>query len=90
MALRITPNQAATIALKGLAYLVNSQAALDRFLHISGAGWNSLRERADEPEFLASILDFLLSNEALLVSFLSEAEIDVRAVHMARHVLASG
>jgi Protein of unknown function (DUF3572) len=87
MAPRITPDQAATLALKGLAYLVNSEDALDRFLHVSGAGWNSLQERADEPEFLAAILDFLLSNEVLLVDFLGDSKIDVRAVHMARHVL---
>jgi hypothetical protein len=90
MAHSMTPDQAATVALKGLAHLVNSQEALDRFLHLSGAGGETLRERADEPEFLVSLLDFLLSDEGLLVDFLREADIDVRAVHMARQVLAGG
>ena len=90
MALRMTPDQAATIALKGLAYLVNSPEALDRFLSLSGAGRETLRERADEPEFLVSLIDFVLTDEALLTDFSSDAEINVRAVHMARHVLADG
>jgi hypothetical protein len=88
MALRMTLDQAATIALKGLAYLVNSGDPLDRFLELSGAGRDMLRERANEPEFLASLLDFLLSNEALLADFSGASGIDVRAVHIARHVLA--
>jgi hypothetical protein len=88
MALRLTPNQAATVALKGLAHLVNCEDALERFLHVSGAGRDTLRQRADEPEFLVSLLDFMLSDEAFLTGFCDEAAIDVRAVHMARHVLA--
>lgn len=88
MALRQTPDQAATLALKSLAYLANSEGALDRFLEVSGADRDTLRLRADEPEFLVSLLDFLLTNEGLLVGFCNESSTDVRAVHMARHVLS--
>ena len=90
MAPRTTPDQAATLALKGLAYLANSEGALNKFLDLSGAGRGTLRTRADEPEFLVSLLDFMLANEALLMGFCGEESIDVRAVHMARHVLAGG
>jgi hypothetical protein len=90
MALSMNPDQAAILALKGLAFLVNSPEALDRFLHLSGVGPETFRERADEPEFLVSVLDFMLTNEELLTEFSSDAEVDVRAVHIARHVLAGG
>jgi len=90
MALSMTPDHAATLALKGLAFLVNSPEDLERFLNLSGARPNTLRERADEPEFLVSLLDFLLANEELLTGFSSDFDVDVRAVHMARHVLAGG
>jgi hypothetical protein len=90
MATRPTPDQSATTALKALTFLANSDGALERFLAASGAGWEVVRERADEPEFLASLLDFLLSDEGLLVDFLDESKLDVRAVHMARHVLSGG
>ena len=84
----MTTDQAATIALKGLAFLVNSGPDLDKFLELSGADRASLRALADEPEFLVSLLDFLLANEQLLVDFCSDSQTDVRAVHMARHTLS--
>ena len=86
----MTLDQAATIALKGLAYLVNSPTDLDRFLELSGADRESLRAQADEPEFLVSLLDFMLANEQVLVDFCSDSQADVRAVHMARHTLSGG
>jgi hypothetical protein len=73
-----------------LAYLVNSRDGLEEFLRQSGVERQTMRARAEEPEFLASLLDFLLANEGLLAGFLHEAAIDVRTVHMARHVLAGG
>ena len=84
----MTPDHAATIALKGLAFLVNSREDMDRFMDLSGADRGTLRERADEPEFLVALLDFLLANEQLLVDFCSDSQTDVRAVHMARHTLS--
>jgi hypothetical protein len=88
--LRLTPDAAATLALNGLAFLVGTGADMDRFLDLTGVDRDSLRDRADEPDFLVSVLDFLLSNEELLVRFCDDFEIDVYAVHMARHVLAGG
>jgi hypothetical protein len=59
-------------------------------MDLTGAGRESLRERADEPEFLVSVLDFLLTNEELLLDFCDRTSTDVRAVHMARHILSGG
>jgi len=87
---RLTPDLAATLGLKALAFLAGSQDAMQRFMDLTGADRDSLRERADEPEFLTAVLDFLLMNEALLVEFCDEASIDVRSVHMARHILSGG
>lgn len=90
MTLRLTHDRAATLALQGLAFLVDTGPAMDRFFEQTGLAPSSLRERADEPDFLVSILDFLLLNEELLVGFCDNFELDVRAVHMARHVLSGG
>jgi hypothetical protein len=90
MALRLTPDDAATVALKGLAYLVNFDAGLNRFLDISGLDRDTMRARADEPDFLVALLDFMLTDEELLLGFCDEASVDVRTVHMARHVLSGG
>jgi Protein of unknown function (DUF3572) len=88
MALRMTPDQAATVALKGLAYLANFEPELTRFMELTGTDREAIRERADEPEFLVAILDFMLANEAVLVDFCDDTSVDARMVHMARHVLS--
>jgi hypothetical protein len=90
MVLRMTTDQAATVALKGLAYLVNFEPELNRFLELSGADRATLRDRADEPEFLTALLDFMLANEAVMVDFCNDTSIDARMVHTARHVLSGG
>ena len=84
----MNPDQAATVALKGLAWLMNFDGELNRFLELSGLVRTDVRERANEPEFLVSLLDFLLANEGLLVDFCQDTSIEARSVHTARHVLA--
>jgi len=86
----MTADRAATLALKGLGFLVETGPAMDRFVDLTGFAPASLRERADDPDFLVSVLDFLLTNEELLVRFCDDGSVDVRAVHMARHVLSGG
>jgi hypothetical protein len=88
MALKPTPDHAATIALKALGYLADFEQELNRFLDLSGASAETLRARIEEPEFLGAVLDFLLTHEELLVGFCDATSIPARDVHMARHVLA--
>jgi hypothetical protein len=75
------------MALKGLAFLANSDGPLDRFMALSGAGADDLRERAGEPEFLAAVMDFLMSDEELLMTFCSETSIDPKDLQIARMAL---
>jgi hypothetical protein len=84
----LTPDRAATLGLKALAFLVGSGPEMERFLDQTGLDTASLHERADEPDFLVSVLDFLLVNEELLMRFCDDASLDVRSVHIARHVLS--
>jgi hypothetical protein len=86
----MTVDRAATLALQALGFLLDSGPAMERFTDLTGFAPASLRERADESDFLVSVLDFLLSNEELLLRFCDDSEVDVRAVHMARHILAGG
>jgi hypothetical protein len=83
----MTPANAEILALKGLAYLANSNEPLDRFIALSGTGTGELRDRAGEPEFLAAVIDFLLSDEVLLMAFCDGASIDPRDLQMARQAL---
>jgi hypothetical protein len=60
---------AANVAIEALAWLAADEGRLERFLAISGLGPQNLRKAAAEPRFLTAILDYLASNEALLVDF---------------------
>jgi hypothetical protein len=60
---------AAQTAIEALGWLAADDDRLERFLAVSGLGPENLRQAAAEPRFLAAILDYLASNEALLVDF---------------------
>ena len=84
---RMTEEYAATLALRALVFLAGAPDDMDRFLGGSGLDPITLRARADEPELQVAILDFLLTNEPLLIAFCDQDSIQARDVHMARHVL---
>jgi len=84
----MTPQTAEIIAFKALAFLVNLPDALARFLDLSGLDAATLRERAEEPEMLSAIIDFLLRDEELVIRFCGEESVPARDVHMAQHVLS--
>jgi hypothetical protein len=60
---------AAQTAIEALGWLAADDDRLERFLAISGLGPQNLRLAAAEPGFLAAVLDYLVSHEALLVDF---------------------
>ena len=80
---RVECDSPVTIGLKALAFLAGAGEDLQRFMAISGADAASLRARADEPEFLAAVLDYLLANETLLVDFCKAESLEPRLVHLA-------
>jgi hypothetical protein len=87
MTLSMTRDAAETLAFKALAWLVNSPDDLGRFLNISGAGTEELRERACDPVFLGAVLDFLLADDSLMTAFCEAESLDHKPVHVARHIL---
>ena len=87
---RSNPPDADIIALKGLAFLAGSQADLEQFLAISGLRPDDIRARAGDPHFLAGVLDFFLSGEALLLAFCEAETLDPREVHRASAILSGG
>jgi len=84
---RLDAERAATLALEALAFLAAEQDVFQRFADLTGLDPASARARAGEPEFLVSVLDFLLSDEALLLDFCQGTSGDPRLVHLARHAL---
>ncbi|MFC3117511.1 DUF3572 domain-containing protein [Jhaorihella thermophila] len=65
----LSEQAAETLALQALAWLVANDDLRPVFMGASGASEADLRERAGEPEFLASVLDFLLMDDAWVIGF---------------------
>ena len=78
---------AETLALKALAHLAVDGDALVRFLTISGLELDDLRGRAADPELLAAVTDFVLSDDSLCAAFCAAADLDPAMLHAARRAL---
>ena len=85
----MSAEEAEVIALKALAFLAADTARLNRFLALSGVDLDGLRAAASSPEFLAGLLNHLLEDESLLLTFTAEQEIDPRVPALAAQMLAS-
>jgi hypothetical protein len=85
----MSAEEAEVIALKALAFLAADAARLNRFLALSGVDLDGLRAAASSPEFLAGLLNHLLGDESLLLTFTAEQEIDPRIPALAAQMLAS-
>jgi Protein of unknown function (DUF3572) len=81
---------AETLAIQALSFIAADAERLGRFLGLSGIGPAQIREAAREPEFLAGVLDYLMSDERLLTEFARETDHDPITVSQARHVLGGG
>jgi hypothetical protein len=63
------------VAISVLAFLAGRPEDLARFLALSGIGPQNLRDAARDPGFLTGVIDFLMSDEKLLVAFAEHAGI---------------
>jgi hypothetical protein len=86
----MTHDRAITLALNGLSLLAANPDWLSGFLEISGLSPGVLKERAGEPELLASMLDFLLADDEKTEWMCRELNVAPRDLHLARHVLGAG
>ena len=60
---------AETLALEALAWILSQDELLPVFMGATGASAEDMRARASDPDFLASILDFLLMDDAWVMGF---------------------
>ncbi|MCY4499635.1 MAG: DUF3572 family protein [Rhodospirillaceae bacterium] len=79
---------AETIALQALAFLVSEEAVLRGFMSQSGTTAGDLRTGAEDPQFLAGVLNFLLEQDERLLDFCGQA--DVTPVQTRRALAALG
>lgn len=87
MAHRKAPQSAEVLALKALNFLGNSENGLNRFLLGADMQPQALAARIEEPGVQAAILDFLLSDEALLLEFCGAESLQPKDIHLAKYRL---
>jgi hypothetical protein len=85
----ITAETAQLLAVEGLKFIVNDQEVLGRFLSLTGLAPQEVRIAAEEPEFFAGVLAFLMDHEAVLLAFAATAGISPHRVASA-HLALSG
>ncbi len=75
------------LAIQALAFIAEDPERLNRFLGMSGLPLEQIRTAAQEPGFLAGVLEHMLGDESLLVAFARSAGIDPADVARAKSAL---
>ena len=70
----LTRQSAEILALEALSWLVGNDELLPVFLGSTGATEADLRQRSKDDEFLASVLDFLLMDDAWIEAFCQSSD----------------
>jgi hypothetical protein len=81
----IEVEQAEVIAIRALGYLAQNAEQLSRFLGLTGLTIETLRNDAGSHQVLAAVLDHLVGDESLLLTFAATAAIspqDIAAAHV--------
>lgn len=81
--------EAAIVALTALSFLAGDPASLTRFLDLTGFTIAQLKAEAHTSAAQAAILDHLLDDESLLLTFAANAGLTPAAVAQARAALAT-
>jgi hypothetical protein len=78
---------AQTLAIEALAWLAAEPERIGRFLAMTGIGPEDIRQAAREPQFLAGVLEHIISDERILLEFAVHTQVDPPTVERARAVL---
>ncbi len=86
----MTPEQAEVLALQAITFISTEERALNGFLAQTGAGLDEVKHLIQDRNFLAGILDFMLSDESLLLAFCDHEDLRPEMVVSARRALPGG
>lgn len=80
----MSEDEAQTIAIRALGFLAVDPVRLKAFCNLTGVDASEISGRANENEFLASVLDGFLADESTLLMFTTEADIPPESIYPAR------
>lgn len=81
---------AETLALQCLAWLAGHEELLPVFMGATGASEANLRQGAQDPVFLGSVLDFVMMDDAWVIDFCAEKGLPNDSLMRARMALPGG
>ena len=86
----LSKDRAEIVGVKALGWLAGNDELLPVFLGSTGASTEDLRDNVQEPEFLGSVLDFVLMDDAWVVALCDAEGIDYNEIAAARAMLPGG
>lgn len=84
----ISHEDAETLAIEAFGFLASDESRLIPFLKATGLDLPTIRKAAGTVEFLTGVLDFLMSDESLLLVFAAHRRLDPNLIALARQTLA--
>ncbi len=72
------------LALNAVAFIIDDEQLISRFLSVSGLSPNDMRKNLQRPETMAAIVDFLLEDEQALVQFCQDYNLPPEKIWQAR------
>ncbi len=85
-----TQDQAELVALQALGWLSAQDDLLMTFIGATGSDLDDVRKRASDPEFLASVMDFILMDDDWVRVFCDEQKLPYDAIQPIRMALPGG
>lgn len=79
--------RAEVVGLQALGWLMGQDDLGQTFLGTTGASAEDLRSQAGDPAFLASVLDFLMMDDAWVTAFCDAVGLEYEQPMIARNVL---
>jgi hypothetical protein len=75
------------VAIQALNFLASDPGRLGQFLAETGIGPETLRAAAADPQFLSSLLDFILRDDATVKAFAQASHLHPTNIAAAREIL---
>jgi hypothetical protein len=85
---RVTREEAEKVAVGAFSFITGDDERLGRFLAVSGLGPDTIRSAAASPGFFAGILDYVVSDEPLLISLAKELNMKPEHIMQAHWTLS--
>ncbi len=75
------------VAIQALSFIAGDFERLGTFLAETGLGPHTLRTAASDPQFLKSVLDFVMRDDAMVKAFATASELHPTNIAAARQAL---